>query len=105
MLAFTLTGCGLLTPKTEYNTKVITPDDNLIMDCDISEPPSKADYAAATQKEREVILTKYVNTVLNDEIVCNKRLSRLRDWKKQVMKIDKPITAVQPKTDTSLSGN
>jgi len=101
LVAISLTGCGLLPTKTEYSTKVLTPDDNMIMDCNITEPPSKADYAAATQKEREIILTKYINNLLNYKIVCNKRLQRVREWKVDVLKIDTKTPTTEPTTSKS----
>jgi len=81
-----LTGCSTQ-PVITYNTKVISPDDNLILDCTFTHPPDTTTYMQTPANDREKVLADYVNTLLNDGIICNQKFVALREWKKQTTNV------------------
>ena len=79
--ALLLYGCCNTPPIIITNTKVIAPDDNLLLDCIILSPPNKLDYINATMKQREEMLISYSGNLMNNSFICNKKFAALREWK------------------------
>lgn len=74
-----LTGCETLMKKQEVI--LITPPDNLLMECESVAPPDKIEYMSSNLKKREEYLTDYAikqNGVINK---CNNTIVELREWK------------------------
>lgn len=80
LLVMAFSGCAWDT-KIIHDTKVIAPEDSLIIDCPIATPPNKEAYVAADMKGREGMLVDYSSTLMKNCIVCNQRFSALRKWK------------------------
>jgi hypothetical protein len=83
VITMTLIGCATPTPITISQNIVVSPPDNLMLDCFIEPPPDKASFEAAADKDRVAMLAKVASSQIKDNDVCNKRLSQLRDWVKQ----------------------
>ena len=76
-----LTGCA--TTKTEYATKVVYvfPDDELLNDVTLREPPNRVLYLKAPEKEKFLMLFQDMNLRIGDVAQCNSQLNKLREWK------------------------
>ena len=85
-LCVLLVACSTPPTVTQVNTKVIAPDDSLIIDCNITAPPDKKEYVAATMKIREQSLANYSSSLMNDLIICNQRIAGIREWKVNTIK-------------------
>ena len=78
-----LSGCGSFgEPQVTYKTKVIAPEDILLVDCDISTPPNKNEYLNLSMSDKEGTLTNYSLSLIKNLSVCNKQMKALREWKK-----------------------
>lgn len=83
--ALALSGCaGMFKSNTVYVTKVTTPDDILLINCDITPPPSKEDYLKADMSGRELMLVQHSSVQMKNLFKCNDRFGKLRSWKKEV---------------------
>lgn len=71
------------TPATtvRYMYKPVTPEDHLILDCQITPPPDKEEYLVATDKQKELLLSNTLATQYKYTKECNVRLKNLREWK------------------------
>ena len=68
-----LSGCTTQ-PVVSYNTRVVSPDDNLLMNCTFTAPPDIKTYMETPFNKREKVLGDYIGTLLNDGNVCNQKL-------------------------------
>ena len=60
---------------------VVEPSADMIKDCeDLSIPPDRNAYRAATSQERERMLHEYASSEQTAVTKCNKRWPILRDW-------------------------
>lgn len=91
-----LAGC-CTPPKPEviiqYKTIVVAPADNLLVDCDIKEPPYEIDYVALpnwTLKEGILVDLNAINTANLGK--CNVRWKNLREWKAKQLELYKDKT-------------
>lgn len=87
LISSSLTGCATTDPKVIYKTEVVAPDDNLLVDCDVQEPPNKEEYIAATPKDREKMLVDKISLMMKDGFTCNKRFETLRKWKADSLRV------------------
>ena len=75
---------GCTTPV--YKTQFIFPDDNLMTDCKITQPPDIATYSKQSWDKKEDILIKDMSTRIVDAGICNERWDKLRKWKQEFSK-------------------
>ena len=86
-----LSGCALSPEKPVapvYITKVIVPDDALLVDCEIEAPPAKEEYMKSDMSDREGLLTKHASKQMKNLFTCNERIGQLRLWKKEVKSLE-----------------
>lgn len=104
-----LSGCGTTITVVEH--RLVMPDDNMLVDCDIEAPPPRAQYLATapskdatelekikaalkTAEERERLLTDLNLKQYANANVCNKRWKGVRDFK---AKAQKELGKTEPK--------
>lgn len=84
LFSMLLMACGTTQePQVMYKVAVVTPDDNMLIDCVIVAPPEKNKYYKATMKEREEMLIELSGAQIKETALCNNRWKNLRLWKKQ----------------------
>ena len=79
VISFSLSACDTMMKKQEVI--LITPPDNLLVECESVSPPDKIEYMTSNLKKREEYLTDYAikqNGVINK---CNNTIVELREWK------------------------
>lgn len=95
-----LAGCGTQT-VTVYKTSLISPPDNLLLDCPVAVPPDGATYKAAGEgvtheqaaDKREQMLFEHAAAQMANIGSCNVRLKALRDWKQRQEQLQKDADA------------
>lgn len=87
-----LTACTTSeTIKTVEKKIYITvyPPDDLIVNCDSDQPPfGIEEYLTLSDEKREELTFKYVSSLLASNIICNKRIDGIRNWKAARQKAD-----------------
>lgn len=106
-LKLVLLGCILLLlgcahePTVVVRTTLVTPPDNLLLDCSVAAPPSREAYKAAGEgvsheqaaEVREKMLMEHAGTQMKNLSVCNTNMQQLRDWKTKQQQLYKtPVT-------------
>lgn len=78
-----LSGCGAFSSRNEpiVKTKIVTPEDSQLVGCDVTEPPAKDVFIAATADKEEELLQKNSASLYGDLATCNTRWKNLREWK------------------------
>lgn len=87
--ALVLAGCAgqPAKPEVRYQNVLVVPDDNLLQDCAVAEPPDVDKYVQADWAGKEKLLTDMLQLATENIIVCNVRQQGLRDWKKKQVQI------------------
>lgn len=83
MISFVfITGCGTTQTivSTKIKTNVISPPDNLLIDCEITKPPSKSFYLESDWRGKEDLLVKNIKDQISNLTSCNTRISNVRQW-------------------------
>lgn len=80
-------------PEIRYKTVVVSPADNLLVDCDIKAPPMVDDYLGISQwTNKEEVLVDLDAANMKNIIACNVRLKNLREWKAKQLEMYKDKT-------------
>lgn len=90
-----LSGCGHTVYLT--TTKVVAPEDHLLVDCQVVAPPPADAYKQATTDKREELLFDMNDKQLLSITSCNVRLQELRTWKQKQLQIQNPSTVEKVK--------
>lgn len=96
LVSFLISGCATnpSVPEIRYKTKVVAPEDNLIVDCDIEPPMVVKDYVAIPNYvSKEGVLVDLNEKNMVNLQKCNERWKALREWKAkqlQIYKDEKP---------------
>jgi len=72
----------------EYKTKVVVPPDELLIGCELPEPPDENKYIESSLFTKEEMLIKNITEHQRAIIVCDSRLKKLKDWKVQQLAIE-----------------
>jgi hypothetical protein len=85
LIALALTGCATSPPAKEVivKTTVVAPDDDMLGDCELQEPPDPDVYRTSNADKKELMLTQAFVGASGKIIVCNTRWAKLREWKKK----------------------
>ena len=76
----------IVVTKTVYLNKRLP--DNLLSDCNIPQPPDKDFYMKAKPKQRELILTEYIEDLMLRISECGKHFKSIRSWRNNVLDIE-----------------
>lgn len=83
-LVATLSGCGTISEffkdkrRNEYK---VYPDDSLLVDCLIPQPPNPVLYMQSNLTEREKALTGYSGALMDSLVACNVQKAKMRELK------------------------
>ena len=72
---------------TRTRTVLITPPDYLLTPCEVPKPPKKSDYMKAKKNEKDKMMVDIIANQYSAARKCNTKLSAIRDWKKEQLKI------------------
>lgn len=82
LVLVSLTGClGTVQPVVVVRTEVIAPDDDLLVNCPLQEPPEPYTYRTSNADEKELMLTRAYTGSTGKLVSCNARWAALRKWK------------------------
>jgi hypothetical protein len=77
-----ISGCTTPTVVPEYKTILVSPPDDLLVDCAISPPPfTPESYMVLSWEQREEKWTAYTSQLFAEVATCNNRPQALRHWK------------------------
>jgi hypothetical protein len=80
-----LMGCSVVEKPVDViktrTEKVLIPEE-LLVDCDMTKPPTEEEYIAADNVNKENILVAYINSLITDIKTCNVRLDSIRKLNK-----------------------
>lgn len=80
MMLLLLMACTTTVEKKIY--VVAYPPDELIVSCQIEEPPfGTEEYLTLSDEEREKKTFKYISSLITTNILCNERIDGIRNWK------------------------
>lgn len=89
VFAVGLTGCfGNVKHEPVYITKVTVPEDALLEDCPVAEPPAKEIYMKVSLENREGLLTQHAADQRKNISKCNNQIKQLRAWKANTLKLE-----------------
>ena len=91
-LGVALSGCATTEPVVKYETVVIAPEDNLLLDCPVTAPPNQTAYLQMTAREKEEALAAYGNKQTGNVGNCNIDKAGLRKWKAEQLKKYKTLS-------------
>lgn len=74
-------------PQVRYQNVLIAPDDVLLQDCPVAQPPDVDAYVKADWSGKEKMLTDMLQLSTENLIVCNVSKQGLRDWKAKQVQI------------------
>ncbi|MBN22673.1 MAG: hypothetical protein CL678_15420 [Bdellovibrionaceae bacterium] len=75
--------------ETTSSITFTTPRDELLKDCDIAKPPSRAEYNRADIGGKLYLVSKSYREQVKLAHQCSVRLRALRDWKKEMEALKK----------------
>ena len=81
-----LSGCANVEYRVQYKTKIVMPADDLLVDCNKSEPPNKDEYIKSNMSDREKALFNYSFKQTDNIQKCNLRWKSLRELKSKTIK-------------------
>lgn len=91
MMLLLLMACTTTVEKKIY--VIAYPPDELIVNCQIEEPPfGTEEYLTLSDEEKEMKTFKYISSLIATNILCNERIDGVRNWKasRQVEKPQEP---------------
>lgn len=85
-----LAGCGTtkeIVPVVQTKNILILPPEELLVKCDVKEPPAVGEYVNASWQNKEQLLVAYSSDLLKNLFKCNKTFDSLQNWKKKQIEI------------------
>lgn len=81
LLLLCLTGCATTQPAkvvTKTNVELIATPADLLLICQVTEPPNRDNYLLLSAREKEEVLTNYSGKLLKDLSLCNIQISSIK---------------------------
>lgn len=77
----TLSGCALFRKKEPTAQLKVYPEDSLLVDCVIPQPPHPTLYMQYNLSDREKVMTMYSGSLIDSLVDCNIQKAKMRELK------------------------